>query len=110
MSKKLTGNGMWESSRMMLPEHIVRINEFNRELNAKEKPTLDADELEVIYGKMSESYANKTEITLVLFDRFEDTRVVGVVERIDTLGRRVRVDERDGTSEWFRVEDVIAVE
>lgn len=103
--KKLTGNGMWESSRMMLPEHIVRINEFNRDLKTKEKPILYGDELEVIYGKISESFANNTEITLVLYDKFEDTRVIGVVERIDTLGKRVRVE-----GEWFRVEDVTAVE
>ena len=103
--KKLTGNGLWESSRMMLPEHVARINEFNRDLKAKEKPILYGDELEAIYGKISESFTLKTEITLVLFDKFEDTRAIGVVERVDTIGKRVRVD-----GEWFRVEDVIAVE
>lgn len=30
--KKLEGNGLWESSRMMLPEHKVRINEWNLEI------------------------------------------------------------------------------
>ncbi|MFF2886660.1 YolD-like family protein [Paenibacillus sp. NPDC057967] len=103
--KKLEGNGMWESSRMMLPEHIKRINEYNNDIKAKDKPILYGDELEVIYRKISESYENKTEITLVLFDRFEDTRAIGVVERIDTIGRRVRVD-----GEWFSITDVIGVE
>ncbi|OME86886.1 hypothetical protein BK120_08155 [Paenibacillus sp. FSL A5-0031] len=106
--KKLTGNGMWESSRMMLPEHIVRINEFSRELKAKEKPILYGDELEALYGKISESFANKTEITLVLFDKFEDSRATGVIDRIDTIGSRVRMEVNDGASEWFRVEDVIS--
>lgn len=108
--KKLEGNGLWESSRMMLPEHIVRIREFTRDLLAKEKPVLYGDELEFIYDKISAYFANKTEITLVLFGKFEDTRVVGVVDRIDTIKKRVRIDETDGTSDWIRVEDVIAVE
>jgi hypothetical protein len=30
MAKKLEGNGMWESSRMMLPEHRQAIIEQNR--------------------------------------------------------------------------------
>ncbi|WP_337102352.1 YolD-like family protein [Paenibacillus sp. YIM B09110] len=103
--KKLSGNGMWESSRMMLPEHVLAINANSHENKAKIKPILYGNELEVIYGKISESYTNKTEITLVLFDRFEDTRVIGVVERVDTISRKVRVD-----GEWFNVKDVIGVE
>jgi hypothetical protein len=103
--KKLEGNGLWESSCMMLPEHIVRINEYQRDTKAKEKPILYGDELEVIYRKISESYENKTEITLALFDRFEDTRVIGRIERIDSAGRRVRVD-----GEWFNVADVLSAE
>lgn len=103
--KKLEGNGFWESSRMMLPEHKARLNEWNHEIKAKQKPILYGDELEVIYRKISESFANGVEITLVLFDRFEDTRAVGVVERVDTIKRRVRID-----GEWFNVEDVLAVE
>lgn len=104
-TNKLSGNGMWEASRMMLPEHKVAINAQLRETKAKIKPILYGDELEIIYGKISKSFTNKTEITLVLFDKFEDTRAIGIVERVDTLGKRVRVD-----GEWFRVDDVIAVE
>lgn len=100
--KKLTGNGMWESSRMMLPEHIARINEFNRDLKAKEKPTLDADEIEDIERAVSASLTYRTPITLRLYDRFEDLSVIGVVDRVDTLKQRVMVD-----GEWFRLADIL---
>lgn len=41
MSKKLTGNGLWESSRMMLPEHREQFLEQRRSLKKHEKPSLD---------------------------------------------------------------------
>ena len=40
--KKLEGNGMWESSRMMLPEHIVQINQWATEIKKRERIELDA--------------------------------------------------------------------
>lgn len=104
-SKKLTGNGLWESSRMMLPEHKVRILEHMRRENAKTKPILDVDAVEDIERVISVSLAERTPITLTLFDRYEDLRVIGVVERIDALGRRIMV-----SGEWFRMADVIGAE
>ncbi|WP_141500936.1 YolD-like family protein [Paenibacillus luteus] len=100
--KKLEGNGLWESSRMMLPEHIVRIREFNHDLLAKEKPVLDADELEVLERVVSASLSERTPITLRLYNRFEDLNVIGVVERIDTLKQRVMVD-----GEWIQMADIL---
>ncbi|MDT2241397.1 hypothetical protein P7H22_15005 [Paenibacillus larvae] len=40
MSKKLTGNGLWESSRMMLPEHREQLLEQRRELKNMQSPYL----------------------------------------------------------------------
>ncbi|ANY67719.1 hypothetical protein BBD42_15535 [Paenibacillus sp. BIHB 4019] len=105
MSKKLSDNGIWESSRMIISEHRERILDHYRELAEKEKPILYEDEREVIYARISESYEHKISITLVLFDRYEDTRVIGVIERIDAINKRVRVD-----GEWFFVNEVIAAE
>lgn len=43
MSKKLEGNGLWESSRMMLPEHRAALNQRRAEpvLTKPELPTQD---------------------------------------------------------------------
>jgi hypothetical protein len=43
MGKKLEGNGLWESSRMMLPEHKSRIRKNERETQRRIKPVLDAE-------------------------------------------------------------------
>ncbi|MCU6709333.1 YolD-like family protein [Paenibacillus sp. J5C_2022] len=102
--KKLEGNGLWESSRMMLPEHIRALNEQRRELSAKKKPLLDGDAIEDIERAIAESFNEKVSISLHIYDKYEELRAVGVVERIDTYGRRVMID-----GEWFRLNDVIGV-
>ena len=101
MGKKLEGNGLWDSSRMMLPEHREAIVKEQRNLNVKEKPTLGEDAIENIQRVISDSFTYKTEIKLRMFDRFEDLYVIGVVERVDTLTGRVRID-----GEWFRMDEM----
>lgn len=102
MVSKLTGNTMWESSRMMLPEHVEALNEHNRLLNVKEKPLLDVDAIEDIERAIAESLSERKLITLYMYDKYEDLRVTGVVERVDTQECRVRVD-----GEWFKLADII---
>lgn len=46
--KKLEGNGLWESSRMMLPEHKEAINRQQNKEGRKVRPTLDAQEIELM--------------------------------------------------------------
>jgi hypothetical protein len=48
MGKKLEGNGMWESSRMMLPEHKESLLEQNRHLKDFARPVLDEQEIQAV--------------------------------------------------------------
>lgn len=48
MRKKLVANSLWESSRMMLPEHIVSINEHAYQQKKRSRIHLDEQEWESI--------------------------------------------------------------
>lgn len=87
---------------MILPEHKVRIIERERRDKIKTKPTLDVDAIEDIERVISASLTERTPITLTLFDPYEDTQAIGVVERVDTIKRRIMID-----GEWFRMADVV---
>ncbi|MDQ0114380.1 YolD-like family protein [Paenibacillus harenae] len=99
--KKLTGNGMWESSRMMLPEHKVEINAHAHERNRRKRIVLDEQEWEDISRVIGESLQQRTLVTIRLYHPFEDLMVEGVVDRIDQMRRRFMVD-----GEWFEIRDV----
>lgn len=105
MGKKLGGNGLWESSRFMLPQHIATINEYRVSLNRRARPILDEQELQLLSMALSESIVMNKRATIKLFDEYEDLQVIGIVERLDQHGRRVKVE-----GEWFKLDDIVAVE
>jgi len=104
MASKLDGNGRWQS-KFIIPEHQSAIHAHQLRSNVKKRPTLFADEIEEIERKIRISNGESRQITLRMYDRYEDPCVIGVVERIDSYTRRIRVD-----GEWFRIDDVIGVD
>ncbi len=103
MAKRLEDNGLWESSRMMLPEHKEAILYEAQVAKIRSKPVLDEQEWEIIQTAIAESLHDKTEISLRLYDEYEDLQLIGVVERV--MGDRIRMD-----GEWFAVDRIVGVD
>jgi hypothetical protein len=108
VSKKLEKNGMWESSRMMLPEHREQILKSNRALIKKEKPELHTEELEIIAQHIRQSLLTKEEVIILLFGEYTDRSVTGIVNHVDQHKRLVRV-ERNNEFEWLKLDEVLKV-
>lgn len=108
MSKKLEKNGMWESSRMMLPEHRETILEQNRSLKIKVKPELEEQQQEEIARAIGVSMWLSKPMTFVLFGEFQNTDVIGTAMKIDPVTRRVRICGID-SEEWVNFSDIVQV-
>ncbi|BFH11207.1 YolD-like family protein [Bacillus cereus] len=108
MSKKLSGNGLWESSRMMLPQHKEALLRHQHEQHRQERPCLDDQVVEEFSRRLQWSMENREPITLQLYDPFDRREVVGVVVDIDMIGQRVRLREGE-TRQWIQVEDILGV-
>jgi putative heme degradation protein len=95
MRKKLEGNGMWESSRMMLPEHAqaIQLDNFFQDNDNGKRPELDEQEIEQIIAIVQWSHYHTEMVKLCLYDPYEQLIVEGIVEKIDP---------HDG---WFQVND-----
>jgi len=105
VSKKLQGNGLWESSRMMLPEHKLENIKYREGFKRRQRRELDEQELEEVNRLLIESKQTGVIVTLQMFDEWELLQVVGVVERIDQHHRRVMVG-----GDWFAIHDIERVE
>lgn len=105
MSKKLEGNGLWESSRMMLPEHKASIIANTEAQKRKKRKELDEQEWESVSRFMAESIQNRQQITIHMFHPIEELIVIGVVNRVDNQSGRFSVD-----GEWFLINDIVHVE
>jgi hypothetical protein len=82
MAKKLEGNGMWSSSRMMLPEHVEQILIQNKGIKRLTKPNLDEQEILLIDQAIYGSLRQKRVVTLTLFDEYELVKIVGTVQKV----------------------------
>lgn len=104
MRKKLEGNGLWESSRMMLPEHKAAIIENNEALKQRARSVLDEQEWEAVSRSVAESLQLRLPITLRMFHPLEELTIIGIVDRVDSLKGRFMID-----GEWFEVKDIEGV-
>ncbi|OME75940.1 hypothetical protein BK120_30215 [Paenibacillus sp. FSL A5-0031] len=103
--KKLEGNGMWESSRMMLPEHKTALNVWDRERLKRTRIHLDEQEWEDISRAVSESMKRREAIKIKMYHEFEELEVNGIVDKVDQMKGRFMVD-----GEWFEIMDIEGAE
>ncbi|MGP0585831.1 YolD-like family protein [Paenibacillus timonensis] len=108
MSKKLQGNGLFESSRMMLPEHKEAYILHQRNLQKNSRPQLDDQETERISMLAAESLQLRKEVTVVLFGEFDVPKLTGVVTKIDQQQKKIRLTQGNHF-EWINVTDIIDV-
>ncbi|WP_235775463.1 MULTISPECIES: YolD-like family protein [Paenibacillus] len=106
--KKLEGNGLWESSRMVLPEHKRRIMNDNHEELRREKPTLDAQEWELIDIALYHSMEDHAPVTLTLYDPFVDRKAKGIVMQVDRRLKRIKLRWSEDDWDWIAMDEIIA--
>lgn len=106
---KLDGNGLWESSRMMIPEHREAIIRLQLKQGRKDRPTLDPQEMELIEQALAESFHEHRPITLRLFDEYEDKELTGIVVLIHTFRREIKLSKAEGSWQWIKIDEVISV-
>lgn len=108
MGRKLEGNGLWESSRMMLPEHKSRIIRDERETARRVKPVLDPQRLEELERLLAQSLREHVKITVVLFDPFDDERLSGFVTSIHAHSREIKLQWAEEWR-WIGLSDIVDV-
>lgn len=109
MRKKLEGNGLWESSRMMLPEHAIRIIQDEHEQLRKVKPEIDPQEWELIDLALYHSMEDHAPVNLELFDPFNERIAKGIVMQVDLQLKRIKLRWSDEDWDWIEMSEIIAV-
>lgn len=106
---KLTpgANLLWESSRMMLPEHKERILEHRKNLKRRKRPELDEQKLEEINRALQHSMQYRTEVELVLYGAFENRTLRGKVTWVDR--GQIKMATLSGGFEWVETRDILDV-
>ncbi|MDD9269559.1 YolD-like family protein [Paenibacillus sp. GCM10023248] len=113
MSKKLELNGLWESSRMMLPQHKEAAIRKRKEAQRLSQPIRDEQEIQNISAVLSLSQMYKKPVTLTLYGEYRNRSIVGIVGRSKHGEFRLDLLEpQDGPEgwEWVAYRDVLRAE
>lgn len=108
MGKKLLDNGLFESSRMILPEHKEAWIRREESKKVRTKPVLDDQEVQQIEYLLVESFNKRIPVVLTIFDPIEDQRVIGVVTSINTYLREIKLVIFEDDWQWIKLKDIIS--
>lgn len=105
MVKKLEKNGMWESSRFMLPQHVDQSIKQMKSWDKRKRPILDAQEEDRILQEIGSALRAKSQITLTIFGEYEGRTVTGIPINYNQQRRTLKI-EVDGDPEWLQFDDI----
>ncbi|WP_342479502.1 YolD-like family protein [Paenibacillus sp. FSL F4-0097] len=105
--KKLEGNGLWEGSRMIMPEHKIRILDDALNEETRKKPDLDPQAMVEISQVLAQSLEDCSPITLTVFKEYEDMQIHGIVMRVDQQLNQIKFRQGDYW-DWINLEDVVS--
>lgn len=91
MGSRLGENGIYESSRMIMPEHREAYNALLEEQKRRGKPDLDEQALREIEYALIESYNHRIPVELIVFNPFEDEQIVGTVVYVNSGTKEVEL-------------------
>lgn len=107
--KKLEGNGLWEGSRMIMPEHKARILDDALNGETRKKPDLDPQAMVEISQVLAQSLEDCSPITLTVFKEYEDMQIHGIVARVDHQLKQIKFRHSDDW-DWIKLTDIISAE
>ncbi|MDR6883093.1 YolD-like family protein [Bacillus sp. 3255] len=113
MGKKLEHNGLWESSRMMLPQHKEAAIIKRKESQRLPRPIRDDQGIQIISATLSQSQIYRKPIVLTLYDEYETKELTGIVTR--SQRNEFRFDTEDPFTgeinwDWINYSDVLRAE
>ncbi len=108
MTKKLEGNGLWESSRMMLPEHKEAILERWKKITKKNRPSLDDQRLQELSRLITEAVESQSGVELTLHDPLENPFVHGTIQQVNKEQRKVKLVDGKNVM-WIPFEDIMEI-
>jgi len=106
--KKLRGNGIWEASRMMLPEHKSAIRDHRTRLNARTRPELDEQRIEELSMALGEALESGAPTDVTTFGAYGDVTTTGIVEAIDAIRQYIKLRSEEETA-WVPFADIVHV-
>lgn len=110
MSGKLFDNGLFESSRMIMPEHREAWLKQQEKALEKERPILDDQEIQLIQSAINDSFHQHIRIRVTEFDPIEDRVYEGIVTVVNMFRKEIKLVFSDGDWKYIYLSDIMSVD
>ncbi|MEY4480753.1 MAG: hypothetical protein RLZZ267_1431 [Bacillota bacterium] len=103
-------NLLWESSRMMLPEHKEQLLQYQAHTRRVQKPDLDEQHLAYLSEQLQIAVQEQSEIRMQCHENHQQTSYNGTIQRLNRANRTclLRIDE--DTYQTIAIDSIIAIE
>lgn len=100
-------NLLWESSRMMLPEHKELLQQHQQHIIKKSKPILDEQEIEQLESNIQMALSLQSLVQVTLFHPYEAVIVTGTIQKVDPYTKQIKLITSKGSVEWVPLDNII---
>lgn len=107
---KLTpgSNLLWESSRMMLPEHKQVLRRHQKKLTEKRKPIFDEQQLDLLSHTLSLAIEQKANVNIQLFHPYHAQSVEGKIKSVRPEQHKLQLWTENGAI-WVHFHDILQI-
>lgn len=101
-------NLLWESSRMILPEHKQLLRRHEKEREARVRPQWDEQQIMIFSEQIVEAVMTKQPVTVELFHLYEQLLITGKITKVNQQEQKFELTHLYGR-EWVKVQDLIKI-
>lgn len=103
-------NLIWESSRMMLPEHRAAIEKARMQKQDIMKPELDEQERMLIDYRIRSACEMRIQISLTLYRDARLITLTGIIKKVDALTGILFLQSEKGLTEKVFLTDIVGAQ
>ncbi|WP_036673884.1 YolD-like family protein [Paenibacillus sp. FSL R5-192] len=108
MRSRLKDNGLYETSRMIMPEHREAWLAQCEQQKRRGKPELDDQEMQRISEVLVDSYNRSSTVDLILFNPFFEEPISGVVVGLNSARCEIKMMLED-EFRWVSLAEIVSV-
>lgn len=103
-------NLLWESSRMMLPEHKEALIKHRQERSKKEKPIIEDQMKRLIWFTIEEAHERGVKVKIDVFDEYEDKHHIGNITKVDQHRKELKLVDDEEEFIWISFDDILLID
>ncbi|GIM45230.1 hypothetical protein DNHGIG_07790 [Collibacillus ludicampi] len=107
---RIIDGNIFESMRIILPEHCEAMKRLEKEEKRQPRPVLDEQKIEEMSRVLADAIQDQRYISVIVYKPFGPDRVEIIPEKIDPYSKQLKGKDQEGNMRNIPLTDLIDVE